>query len=84
LIILVGADTYYFLSLKSCKNRNLSMRIFHRIKRNWKTSTARIFAKAVNCLNRKESNPCNDALFVRQSQGHFLDLIEIDAASIEV
>lgn len=48
-----------------------------------KTSTARIFAKAVNCLNRKEDgNPCNECtVCTAVTKGHFLDLIEIDAAS---
>ena len=47
-----------------------------------KTSTARILAKAVNCLNPDSGDPCNHcdpcASF---NDGTFLDLIEIDAAS---
>lgn len=48
-----------------------------------KTSTARIIAKAINCLNLKEDgNPCNEcAICVQVRQGNLLDLIEIDAAS---
>jgi len=48
-----------------------------------KTSTARILAKAVNCLNPlKDGNPCNECEFCKSiSEGRFLDLIEIDAAS---
>lgn len=49
-----------------------------------KTSLARIFARALNCLKRKEgeSEPCNDCDACReQSMGRSLDVIEIDAAS---
>ena len=48
-----------------------------------KTSTARILAKAVNCLDEDLANrPCNQcAHCLAVNQGRFLDLIEIDAAS---
>lgn len=49
-----------------------------------KTTTARIIAKALNCLNRKpdEAEPCNQcANCVEIQSGRAIDLIEIDAAS---
>ena len=48
-----------------------------------KTTTARLLAKAVNCLNEDlASRPCNEcAHCVAVNDGRFLDLIEIDAAS---
>src|SRR5574340_1531457 len=47
-----------------------------------KTSTARILAKAVNCLNPKDGEPCNEcASCVAVNSGRAIDLIEIDAAS---
>jgi DNA polymerase-3 subunit gamma/tau len=49
-----------------------------------KTTTARLLAKAINCLNRSpgESEPCNQCESCTQVQGgSALDLIEIDAAS---
>ena len=49
-----------------------------------KTTTARVIAKAVNCLNRKErsAEPCNQcANCVEIQSGRAIDLIEIDAAS---
>ena len=49
-----------------------------------KTTTARIIAKAVNCLNRKTdaAEPCNEcANCVEIQSGRAIDLIEIDAAS---
>jgi DNA polymerase-3 subunit gamma/tau len=48
-----------------------------------KTSTARIIAKAANCLAADEAQrPCNECEnCIEINEGHFLDLIEIDAAS---
>lgn len=47
-----------------------------------KTSVARIFAKALNCLNLKDGNPCNECancLVINQNKS--IDFVEIDAAS---
>lgn len=47
-----------------------------------KTSCAKILAKAVNCLNPKDGNPCNECEICRSiDNGSCLDVIEIDAAS---
>jgi len=47
-----------------------------------KTSTARILAKAVNCLDPQEGEPCDGCAVCQAiNQGRFLDLIEVDAAS---
>ncbi len=47
-----------------------------------KTTCARILAKAVNCLNLKDGNPCNECEMCRGiDSGSILDVIEIDAAS---
>lgn len=47
-----------------------------------KTSTARILAKAINCLYPDEGEPCSQCLICKaMSEGRALDLIEIDAAS---
>jgi DNA polymerase-3 subunit gamma/tau len=47
-----------------------------------KTTIARIFAKAINCENLKECNPCGECQVCQAfEQGRFLDLIEVDAAS---
>ena len=47
-----------------------------------KTTCARILAKAVNCLNPKDGNPCNECEMCRGiDSGSILDVIEIDAAS---
>jgi len=47
-----------------------------------KTSTARILAKAVNCVGETDDPPCNECpICTSISEGSSLDLIEIDAAS---
>jgi DNA polymerase-3 subunit gamma/tau len=47
-----------------------------------KTSTARILAKAVNCPNQTDGQPCNICDICRSiTEGRALDVIEIDAAS---
>lgn len=47
-----------------------------------KTSTARILAKAVNCVGETDDPPCNACpICASISEGSSLDLIEIDAAS---
>ena len=45
-----------------------------------KTSTAKIFSKALNCLNPKDGNPCNECSACL-SFGTSPDIIELDAAS---
>lgn len=47
-----------------------------------KTTTARILAKAVNCLDLQDGDPCNScANCVQVNEGRFMDIIELDAAS---
>ena len=47
-----------------------------------KTTTARIVAKAVNCLDLRDGDPCNMcANCVQFNEGRFMDIIELDAAS---
>jgi DNA polymerase-3 subunit gamma/tau len=47
-----------------------------------KTSTARLLAKAVNCERQPVINPCNECSTCKSiTEGHSLDVIEIDGAS---
>ncbi len=47
-----------------------------------KTTIARILAKAINCLNLQDYNPCGQCAVCRDfDSGRFMDLIEVDAAS---
>ena len=47
-----------------------------------KTSIAKIFAKAINCLNPKNGSPCNECEICKSLNGSgSVDVFEIDAAS---
>jgi len=47
-----------------------------------KTSTARVLAKALNCINGPTATPCDECPYcVSIRQGNAIDVIEIDAAS---
>lgn len=47
-----------------------------------KTSIARLFAKGLNCENGITAEPCGECAHCKAiEEGHFIDLIEIDAAS---
>ncbi|HZJ76766.1 MAG TPA: DNA polymerase III subunit gamma/tau, partial [Oscillospiraceae bacterium] len=56
--------------------------LFTGIRGTGKTSTARIFARAVNCMNPENANPCNDCEICKGILTEsIMDVIEIDAAS---
>jgi len=46
-----------------------------------KTSTAKIFAKAINCENSKNGSPCLECDVCKALNGNNIDVLEIDAAS---
>ena len=47
-----------------------------------KTTTARLLARALNCRNMKQAEPCGECdSCSRIGEGNFIDVIEIDAAS---
>jgi DNA polymerase-3 subunit gamma/tau len=47
-----------------------------------KTSTAKIFAKAVNCINSQDGEPCNECEMCKKiTAGLAIDVSEMDAAS---
>ena len=47
-----------------------------------KTSAAKILARAINCLNPKDGEPCNDCEICKGAiNGSLTDIVEMDAAS---
>lgn len=56
--------------------------LFSGTKGTGKTSTAKIFARAVNCLDLKDGNPCNSCEICKGILDEsIMDVIEMDAAS---
>ena len=48
----------------------------------WKTSTARLFAKTINCEKPKKWNPClKCSVCLEFAEEKLIDIVEIDAAS---
>ena len=70
------------LSLALSGERLSHAYLFSGLRGSGKTSTARIFAKAVNCLNPENGNPCGKCEICKNFDAEKLvDIIEIDAAS---
>ena len=47
-----------------------------------KTSAAKVFARAVNCLNPQDGEPCNECEICKMAlSGSLTDIVEMDAAS---
>lgn len=69
------------------KNQILNHRIAHAYlfcgtRGTGKTSTAKVFAKALNCLNLQYGEPCNECEMCRKiNEGLAIDVTELDAAS---
>lgn len=69
------------------KNQILNDRIAHAYlfcgtRGTGKTSTAKVMAKALNCLNPKDGEPCNECEMCKKiNEGLAIDVTELDAAS---
>lgn len=72
---------------KTLKNEIIAGRIGHAYLFNGgrgtgKTSAAKILARAVNCLNPKNGEPCNECEICKAAlEGSLTDIVEMDAAS---
>ena len=73
--------------VKTLKNEIINDRIGHAYLFNGgrgtgKTSCAKILARAVNCLNPKDGEPCNECEICKAAlDGSLTDVVEMDAAS---
>ena len=72
---------------KTLKNQILNERISHAYlfcgtRGTGKTTAAKVFSRAVNCLNNKDGSPCNECAVCKGIlDGSIMDVSEIDAAS---
>ncbi len=72
---------------RTLKNQILNGRISHAYlfcgtRGTGKTTAAKVFSRAVNCLNNKDGSPCNECDVCRGIlDGSIMDVSEIDAAS---
>lgn len=72
---------------KTLKNQIIAGRVGHAYLLNGgrgtgKTSAAKILARAINCLNPKEGEPCNQCEICKSAlAGSLTDIVEMDAAS---
>lgn len=78
---IIGQDAIVKILINSIKNNHISHAyMFNGPRGTGKTSTAKIFARAINCLNTKDGDICGNCEACNISSNS-LDIIEIDAAS---
>lgn len=80
---LVGQD-HVVRTLKNALSKNMVSHAYllSGVRGTGKTSTAKLLAKALNCLDLVDGEPCNKCMnCLKINEGNFMDIIEIDAAS---
>ena len=78
----IGQDTTVEILKNSIINNKISHAyLFYGPRGTGKTSIAKIFARAVNCLNNKNGEACGTCEMCNKIKENDIDIIEIDAAS---
>lgn len=78
----IGQDSIVSTLANQIKNNEVGHAyLFTGTRGTGKTSCAKIFAKAVNCLNNKNGSPCGECANCKALSEANMDIIEIDAAS---
>ena len=72
--------------IQTLKNQIISDKIGHAYlfcgsRGTGKTSTAKIFARAINCENPQKGSPCGKCDVCKALSGYNIDILEFDAAS---
>ncbi|EDS71962.1 DNA polymerase III subunit gamma/tau [Anaerofustis stercorihominis] len=80
---IIGQDNIVNILKNQIKNDSISHAyLFSGIRGTGKTSTAKVFAKSICCLNNKEGEACNECASCNDINiGDGADIVEIDAAS---
>ena len=80
---IVGQETVTNILKNQIKSHKISHAyIFSGCRGTGKTSAAKVFARAINCLNPKDGEPCNECEICKKIlEGSTTDVVEMDAAS---
>ena len=72
---------------RTLKNQIIANRVghaylFNGVRGTGKTTSAKVLARAINCLNPKDGEPCNECEICKSAlSGSLTDIVEMDAAS---
>lgn len=80
---MVGQENVTRILRNQVKSKKISHAyIFSGTRGTGKTSAAKIFARAINCLNPQDGEPCNECEVCKSIlEGNTTDVVEMDAAS---
>lgn len=80
---IIGQDNVTKILKNQIKNGKISHAyLFSGTRGTGKTSAAKVFARAINCLNPQDGEPCNECEVCKGIlNGNITDVIEMDAAS---